>query len=132
MTYKPNGFRSTNQVPVVPDLAAARLSFCAACDCIDLVLLAKRRVASPSAVEPQLQFALAKHLELHKLAHGVGAVKPKHHWQLDVPRQLSRDGLVLDAFIVERIHLQVKAIGDKVAEVAPRTVLMPVSDSTWM
>ncbi len=128
-TSKSNGFRSTGQVPIAPDLAAARLSFSAACDCIDLVLLAKRRVASPSAVEPQLQSALAKHLELHKLAHGVRAVKPKHHWQLDMPRQLSRDGLVLDAFIVERIHLQVKAIGDKVPEVAPMTVLMPILGS---
>lgn len=102
----------------MPELVAARSSFNACCDCIDLILLAKRRIASPVDVGPQLQSALAKHLELHKLAHGVRAVKPKHHWQLDMARQLSRDGLVLDCFVVERIHLQVKAIGDKVSSVA--------------
>lgn len=80
-------------------------------------------MASPTDVGPQLQSALAKHLELFKLAHGVSAVKPKHHWQLDMARQLPRDGVVLDCFIVERIHLQVKAIGDKVAEVANNNVL---------
>ena len=42
-------------------------------------------------------------------AYGEGWMKPKHHWQMDVPRHTQRDGLVLDAFVIERTHLAVKA-----------------------
>jgi hypothetical protein len=35
-------------------------------------------------------------------------VKPKHHWALDLPAQLRRDGVLVDCFIIERKHLFVK------------------------
>jgi hypothetical protein len=62
----------------------------------------------------ELERALALHLELQKRAYGIAKVKPKHHWQLDQAKQLSRDNCVLDGFIIERIHLQVKAIAEKI------------------
>ena len=102
------------RVPDVPDLRAARKSFEAACYCIDLILLAKRRTAAPENVQPQLQAALVDHLQLHKTAYGTDNIRPKHHWQLDMCKQLSRDKCVLDAFIIERMHLIVKAIADNV------------------
>ena len=86
-------------------------SFQSLCTCIDLILAAKWRLADPNEVAPQLERASARHLQLFQVAYGPDAVKPKHHWQLDMCRQIPRDGMILDAFIIERIHLQVKATG---------------------
>ena len=82
--------------------------------CIDLILMAKRRIADPLATAAELKLAAKKHLELHIRAHGTGHIKPKHHWQLDMPDQLARDGAVIDALVIERIHLQVKAVAEPV------------------
>ena len=35
-------------------------------------------------------------------------MKPKHHWAMDLPDQLRRDGVLVDCFIIERQHLFVK------------------------
>ncbi len=35
--------------------------------------------------------------------------KPKHHWLLNVPAQIAKDNVVLDAFVIERQHVLVKA-----------------------
>jgi hypothetical protein len=94
---------------ITPENAAPWASFEALCHCIDLILAAKRRVATPEAVGPQLKAAHVRHLVLHMEAYGTRGVKPKHHWQLDTASQLARDKCVLDAFVIERIHLQVKA-----------------------
>lgn len=87
------------------------MSFHAACTCLDLILAAKRGIADPAAASRELERSLVLHLEAHVRAYGASHVKPKHHWQIDMASQLARDGLVLDAFIIERIHLQVKALG---------------------
>eukprot|EP00974_Lingulodinium_polyedra_P045137 4329648-Lingulodinium_polyedra.AAC.1 len=42
------------------------------------------------------------------VAYGAAFVKPTHHWLLDIPAQLHRDGPVLDAFVVERTRVVVK------------------------
>ena len=102
------------QVPDADVLADARASFEAACHTIDLILMAKRRQADPAEVAPQLKAALANHMRLHLAAHGQDHIKPKHHWQMDIPDQLIKDGVVLDTFIIERTHLLVKGIADKV------------------
>jgi hypothetical protein len=57
---------------------------------------------------------MGKHLRLHLAAYGDVHIRPKHHWLLDVPAQFRRDGLVLDAFIIERIHLRIKAPAEKI------------------
>ena len=62
----------------------------------------------------RLQEQLAHHLDLHQRAYGVQYVRPKHHWNMDVPQQVSRDSRIVDAFIIERIHLQVKWIAEAV------------------
>ena len=91
---------------------SARQSFVAVCRVLDLLLDAKFGLASVSSIWAPLEAATAEHLRLHQAAHGDGSVRPKHHWQLDVPRQLARDNLVLDAFVIERTHLAVKAVAD--------------------
>ncbi len=40
-------------------------------------------------------------------------MKPKHHWLLDIPAQLRRDGQVLDAFAIESQHIFVKSVAEK-------------------
>jgi hypothetical protein len=88
-----------------------RKSFYAAVAVVDLIMQAKNSLSSASvrAVVGKLTTAIQQHLRAHKAAYGEGRIKPKHHWLWDVALQLLRDGLVLDAFVVERNHLSIKA-----------------------
>jgi hypothetical protein len=85
-------------------------SFQAVCRVMDLILVAKRREADFLHASVELQRALEAHMQLHQHAYGTDHIKPKHHWMMDIPRQLVRDGCVLDAFVIERSHLVVKGI----------------------
>jgi hypothetical protein len=102
------------RVRSTPDLALKRESFFAACKVMDLLLTAKRVLARIEDAVAALKAATEDFLVKHKLAYGLANVKPKHHWQLDVPEQIRRDGLVLDAFVIERTHLQVKSVAEHV------------------
>jgi hypothetical protein len=115
-------------VPVVDDLRLAKLSFDAVCRVIDCLLTAKRLGGDPMVQATQLRAALSHHLECHQAAYGVEHIKPKHHWMLDVPPQVVRDGLVLDTFVIERRHLLVKAVADHIDNTAhfERNVLSSV------
>ena len=62
----------------------------------------------------ELRGAASTFLRLHVAVHGTSEVKPKHHWLLDIPDQISRDRLVLDAFVIERQHLLVKKVAENV------------------
>ena len=57
-------------------------------------------------------------MRLHQEAYGTVLLKPKHHWLLDIPTQLRRDGMVLDAFVIERQHLMVKGVAEHVRNTA--------------
>ena len=86
-------------------------SFYAACDVVDAIMMAKCS-ASPSrvrAIAANLKALVGRHMQAHKAAYGTERLKPKHEWLFDVCVQLERDGLVLDAFIIEHKHLSVKA-----------------------
>ena len=44
-------------------------------------------------------------------------MKPKHHWCFDIAQQLERDQdcqVLLDAFVVERLHLRFRDIGNRI------------------
>lgn len=97
-----------------PEVAAQRASFDAVCSIIDLVLLCKRERMSPADATEALRRACVRHLELHEIAYGTQHLRPKHHWQLDMCEQAARDGCILDAFVVERMHLSVKRIAEAV------------------
>ena len=51
--------------------------------------------------------AIGRHQRLHIAAYGVDKLKPKHHWMFDVAEMLQHTEAVLDAFIIERLHLRV-------------------------
>jgi hypothetical protein len=56
----------------------------------------------------KLATAVTLHLDLFKRTYGEDCMKPKHHMVCHLPKQLSRDGFLLDAFTVERKHQEVK------------------------
>lgn len=101
-------------VPRLPELAAHLASFCAACEVLDTLLAAKRGELEVGAAAAVLRAKLSEHMRLHLAAYGNVGVRPKHHWMADVPEQLTRDGLILDTFVVERGHLKVKAVADDI------------------
>jgi len=89
-------------------------SFAALCECLDVFVLCKRCATDPAQAAEPLRQRLSKYMTLHQRVYGTRLVRPKHHWNFDIPDQLAKDGCLLDAFIVERIHLQVKWIAEKV------------------
>jgi hypothetical protein len=60
-----------------------------------------------------LQQAAKRHLDKHKLCYGTDYIKPKHHWTFDVAEQWLEHLFVLDAFIIEKEHLEVRDIADR-------------------
>lgn len=86
-------------------------SFRLACAVVDVIMMAKccKSPARVRAISQKLKVLVERHMQAHKAAHGDDRIKPKHHWMFDLILQLLRDGLVLDAFVVERNHLGVKA-----------------------
>ena len=90
----------------------AKMAFELGCECIDLILLLKRGHLDAEQGSRQLEQAQRRYMEAHVRAHGDSHIRPKHHFQLRIPSQVRRDGAVLDAFVVERMHLRVKQIAD--------------------
>ena len=99
----------------IPELRLQRASFEGACECVDLVLEAKRAPADNlDAVCDDLERAQRDHFALHKQAYGTGSVIPKHHARLHEPQQFRLDRGVLDMWVVERMNLRVKRVGEAV------------------
>jgi hypothetical protein len=80
----------------------------------DVLLATKRGLIPVGTGATQLETATRTFLELHKVCYGGQHLKPKHHWLLDLGPQVRRDGMVLDAFVVERQHLLVKSVAEHV------------------
>ena len=98
------------------EIAVERTSFDAACQMIDLILLAKRGCMDLNVAATSLRAAVADHLSKHKVAYGEEYLKPKHHWMFDVCDSIERDSresdgsrqwTLIDAFVIERNNLRV-------------------------
>jgi hypothetical protein len=113
------------RVPATPELADKIASFEACCAFVDSMLACKRGLVPPSAGAAQVRRLASAALSAHIQAYGTETVRPKAHWNLDVADQLLADGVVIDMFIVERRHLEVKQIADRCTNTArfERTVL---------
>jgi hypothetical protein len=120
------------KVPRAPELSAKLASFAALCRAVDVILMAKRGELSAADAAAALPEALSRHMSLHLAAYGNQCIRPKHHWNLDVGQQLGRDGLILDAFVIERTHLKVKVAADMVTNTTrfERSVLALVVNGT--
>ena len=89
-------------------LRAKMESFLLACKAIDLIMSVKNAGLSAADASQELGRVLSKHLEKFVACYGKEAVKPKHHWELHHPEFLSRDGYLLDCWVVERLHRRAK------------------------
>lgn len=78
------------------------------------MLSIKRGILNSATGADQLSAAAANFFNAHKSCYGVEHVKPKHHWLMDLASQVRRDGALIDAFIIERRHLMVKALAEPV------------------
>jgi hypothetical protein len=120
------------RAPRVDELTPKLASFDAACTVLDVLLAAKRGSTPAAQAAEELQGRLQRHMALHIAAYGGEGIRPKHHWNLDLPMQILRDGFVLDAFVIERSHLRVKRIADTVKNTLQfeRSVLAGVLNAT--
>ena len=102
-------FRVATSDPAKRALVAEELAvFEAACKVVDLIVSLKRGHASQAHVDElvdRLQAAADEAIRLHVACHGNGDIRPKHHRMQHIPGQIRRDLLVLDAWIIERLHL---------------------------
>ena len=95
------------------ELRAHVSSFQAACEVVDAILLFKNGVVGPEGVN-KLDQSYRSYLSQHKAVYGSEHITPKAHWMFDFIEQLRNQGFLLDAFIIERLHLRAKAIADTV------------------
>ena len=102
-----------------PELANERRSFDAACNVLDIMLLAKRGSLNLAEAAVQLRAAVDHLLVVHKRCYGEDHLKPKHHWMYDVADSMERDArlaeavrkwTIVDAFVVERLHLRIRSL----------------------
>ena len=73
-----------------PELANERRSFDAACNVLDIMLLAKRGSLNLAEAAVQLRAAVDHLLVVHKQCYGEDHLKPKHHWMYDVADSMER------------------------------------------
>ena len=103
------------QLQDVRELDLERNSFECACECIDLYLEAKRAPLDKlDEVCTDMTAAQKDHLQAHQLSYGTQFVIPKHHNRGHLPPQIRYDRGVMDMWVVERMNLRVKRIGEPV------------------
>ena len=88
--------------------------FLASCKIVDICLAAKRRLVGLRQSAGFLRAAVRDYLRLHKLAFDTRHLTPKVHWLFDIADQMEigaeSESMLLDALVIERIHLTVKAV----------------------
>ena len=89
-------------------VAASAASFLAGCKVVDLLRLPKLHQLEIADAERMLTEAISDFMEKHKAAYGTDYIRPKHHWMFDVAISAFRHGMIIDMWIIERLHLRVK------------------------
>ena len=80
----------------LPQLRPQVLSLVSCFKVIDMIQDAKAGVTNSDAAA----LAVQKHLQQHVATYGDDESKPKTHYALHIPHQMSRDGMVFDCFVV--------------------------------
>lgn len=118
-----------------PEYEAHLASYLAFCNFIDRMLAAKQSATPTRVAEivPSLRVAAREHLDKHLAVYGDAYFRPKGHWLQDVPAQFAVDGFVLDAFVVERLHLRVKQVAEPIKKTTSfeRSVLQALLSLTF-
>ena len=94
----------------VPETTKEVDSFRAACATIDVITLVKQGRLSLAEGAVLLRQSHSQHMRKHIDAYGEGHIVPKHHFMYDVADQWGCRSALIDAFVVERLHLRVKQI----------------------
>ena len=100
---------AATEVGDLPALAAQKESFDAACEVVDIFLQCKRGDIDARLGASRGRAAHSRFMVAHRRAYGDDHVVPKHHWAFDIFDQMEESGILPDAFIIERLHLRVKA-----------------------
>lgn len=88
----------------------------AMCDVADALQEAKRQQYDDrESMAHRIKDLIVRYLRVRLAVYGTSRVKPKHHMLLHMFEQLLMDGLMLDCFILEHMHLLIKAYADMVA-----------------
>ena len=88
-------------------------AFAWACDVVDMIMLLKRSHASQPhrmSIIRRLREATDKMIATHIAAYGDARILPKHHRMQHIAEQIKRWKVVIDAFIIERLHLVLKDV----------------------
>jgi len=93
-----------------PGIGVKVASFKAACATMDIIMLTKRGHLTMRDGAKQLRAAHSDHLQKHIAAYGTDHLIPKHHMMFDVADQWETRDAVVDAFVVERLHIRVKQV----------------------
>ena len=101
-----------------PELDTQVASFEAACAIVDVILKAKRGLMPLPQAATLLRSALEDHFAKHQAVYTDAHFVPKHHYLWDVASQWERQDDVFDAFVVERLHLRVKAVSEHIKNTA--------------
>ena len=59
---------------------------------------------------------MSEYMQSGARLYGPHFFKPKSHWAFDVADQMETSGFLFDAFIIERLHLRVRAIAENVKD----------------
>ena len=84
-------------------------SFDHCCRIIDLILAIKKKTVPVQEAATMLRNRIAAFMRAHTRVYGSRYVRPKHAWLWDIPNRIERDEYIVDCFVVERLHLWVKA-----------------------
>ena len=93
-----------------PGIGDKVASFTAACCTMDTIMLTKHGRLTMQVGARRLRRNHSNHMQKHIAAYGTDHVVPKHHMMFDVADQWEKRDLVVDAFVVERLHLRVKRV----------------------
>ena len=102
------------RLPRLEELKLPLQQYLKASSCVDIITKAKRRQMPMRPASVALRNCLQEWMASHKEAFGTGGVKPKGHWAFDIADQLAQDPAVIDSFVVERLHLRVRAAAEHV------------------
>ena len=111
-------------------MAEERSVFLSACKVVDTLLMVKMQMLDPAVGAALLRECLRAYLIRYKRLWGTQNLIPKVHWLFDIAEQMlsGSDEVLLDGFVLERIHLRVKVFAEKtkLAKGMERSVLQRV------
>ena len=109
-----------------PGIAAARASFMKCCALVDMILDMKNAVTPLRASVPALRQRVAEFFAAHETAYGWNSMKPKHHWIWDFIMNWLDDPMILDAMVIERLHLRIKRVAEQIENTRPRVLQLRI------